>query len=99
KLIEVIKVVELTPQESISRELVFIKVKADNQTRSNIIEIGNIFRANIVDVAKESLILELTGDADKVQAFVDMMEPYGILEFIRSGASGLQRGNRVLNDL
>ncbi|MBF7096894.1 acetolactate synthase small subunit [Alkalibacter mobilis] len=98
KLVEVIKVVELSPEESISRELVFIKVKADNDTRSNVIEISNIFRANIVDVAKNSLILELTGDAAKIEAFTNLMEPFGILEFIRSGATGLQRGFNVLKE-
>ncbi|NTW71512.1 MAG: acetolactate synthase small subunit [Eubacteriaceae bacterium] len=98
KLIEVIKVIELTPNESISRELVFIKVKADNSTRSNIIEISNIFRANIVDVAHDSLILELTGGPDKIGAFMKLMEPFGVLEFIRSGATGLQRGSTVLNE-
>jgi acetolactate synthase-1/3 small subunit len=96
KLVEVIKVVELMPKESIRRELVFIKVKADNATRSNVIEISNIFRANIVDVAKESLILELTGDGAKIEAFMELMEPYGVLEFIRSGATGLERGSSVL---
>ncbi|HAE61397.1 MAG TPA: acetolactate synthase small subunit [Eubacteriaceae bacterium] len=98
KLVEVIKVIELSPYDSISRELVFIKVKASNETRSNIIEISNIFRANIVDVAHESLILELTGDAGKIEAFTNLMEPFGILEFIRSGATGLQRGERVLKE-
>lgn len=96
KLVEVIKVIELSPGESISRELVFIKVKADNNTRSNVIEISNIFRANIVDVAKDSLILELTGDGGKIEAFMELIEPFGILEFIRSGATGLQRGPSVL---
>ncbi|RBP68949.1 acetolactate synthase small subunit [Alkalibaculum bacchi] len=97
KLIEVIKIVELTPGDSVSRELVFVKVKADNTTRSNIIQISNIFRAQIVDVARNSLILQITGDEEKVKAFIDMLEPFGILEFIRSGATGLQRGDKVLS--
>lgn len=97
KLIEVIKIVELTPGDSVSRELVFVKVKADNTTRSNIIQISNIFRAQIVDVARNSLILQITGDEKKVKAFIDMLEPFGILEFIRSGATGLQRGDKVLS--
>ncbi|WP_303863219.1 acetolactate synthase small subunit [Alkalibaculum bacchi] len=97
KLIEVIKIVELTPGDSVSRELVFVKVKADNTTRSNIIQISNIFRAQIVDVARNSLILQITGDEEKVKAFIDMVEPFGILEFIRSGATGLQRGDKVLS--
>ncbi|MPW26614.1 acetolactate synthase small subunit [Alkalibaculum sp. M08DMB] len=97
KLIEVIKIVELTPEDSVSRELVFVKVKADNKARSNIIEISNIFRANIVDVSNSSLILQLTGDEEKVKAFMNMLEPFGIIEFIRSGATGLQRGDKSIS--
>lgn len=94
KLIDVIKVIELKPEDSIRRELVFIKVKANDETRSNIVEISNLFRANVVDVARESLVLEITGTRDKVDAFFNMIEPYGILEFVRSGDTGLQRGHR-----
>lgn len=97
KLIDVITVIELKPHESITRELVFIKVKANNITRSQIVEIANLFRANIVDVARESLILEITGTREKIDAFFNMIEPYGILEFIRSGDTGLQRGENVLS--
>ena len=86
KLIDVIKVIELKPEDSIRRELVFIKVKANDETRSNIVEISNLFRANVVDVARESLVLEITGTRNKVDAFFNMIEPYGILEFVRSGA-------------
>lgn len=96
KLIDVITVIELKPEDSITRELVFIKVKADDITRSQIVEISNLFRANIVDVARESLILEITGTRDKIEAFFNMIEPYGILEFIRSGDTGLQRGAKLL---
>lgn len=97
KLIEVIKIVELLPEESVSRELVFVKVKADNISRSNIIEISNIFRANIVDVSQTSLILQLTGDDEKLKAFMSMLEPFGIIEFIRSGVTGLQRGEKAIS--
>ncbi len=96
KLIDVIKVIELKPEDSIRRELVFIKVKANDETRSNIVEISNLFRANVVDVARESLVLEITGTRDKVDAFFNMIEPYGILEFVRSGDTGLQRGYRMI---
>ncbi|MFZ7132763.1 MAG: acetolactate synthase small subunit [Eubacteriales bacterium] len=96
KLIEVIKIVELSPEDSISRELVFVKVKADKDTRSNIIEISNIFRAHILDVSHRSLILQLTGDDNKITAFMDMLQPFGIIEFIRSGATGLQRGEQAI---
>ncbi|MGV8904970.1 MAG: acetolactate synthase small subunit [Acetobacterium sp.] len=96
KLIDVITVVELKPDESITRELVFIKVKTDDVTRSQIVEIANMFRANIVDVARESLVIEITGTRHKIEGFFNMIEPYGILEFVRSGDTGLQRGPKVL---
>ena len=97
KLIDVITVIELKPAESIIRELVFIKVKADDTTRSQIVEIANMFRANIVDVARESLVIEITGTRYKIEDFFDRVEPYGILEFVRSGDTGLQRGGKILS--
>lgn len=96
KLINVIKVIELKPESSISRELVFVKVRANEQTRSSIVNISNLFRAHVVDVAKESLILQIVGAPQKIQAFINMIEPYGIIEFVRSGATGLQRGKQVI---
>lgn len=92
KLVDVIKVVELEKGQSIRRELVYIKVKADNNTRANIVEICNLFRAKIVDVAPNSLVLEIVGPRSKVDAFFEMIKPFGILEFVRSGETGLQRG-------
>ncbi|RBP42722.1 acetolactate synthase small subunit [Garciella nitratireducens] len=97
KLIEVIKIVELTPKDSVNRELVFIKVKADNHTRCDIIAISNIFRANIIDISPNTLILQITGDEDKIEALMEMLSPFGILEFIRSGITGLQRGDKVIH--
>jgi len=70
KLIDVITVIELKPEESITRELVFIKVKTDDVTRSQIVEIANMFRANIVDVARESLVIEITGTRYKIEGFL-----------------------------
>ena len=96
KLINVIKVIELKPEDAIRRELVFIKVRANDQTRSQIVEISNLFRASVVDVAKESLVLEVTGSMSKVNAFINMISPYGILEFVRSGITGLQRGKNMI---
>ena len=96
KLINVIKVIELKPDDAIRRELVFIKVRANDQTRSQIVEISNLFRASVVDVAKESLVLEVTGSMSKVDAFINMIQPYGILEFVRSGVTGLQRGKNMI---
>ncbi|MGB3367415.1 MAG: acetolactate synthase small subunit [Acidaminobacteraceae bacterium] len=91
KLIEVIKIVELEPEKSVCRELMMIRVNSLDY-RSNIMEIANIFRANIIDVALESLVLELTGDKSKVDAFQTMLLPFGILEVVRTGVAGLQRG-------
>lgn len=92
KLIEVIKVVELEEGQSVYRELVMVKVKADNSNRSSIVEISNIFRANIIDISQESLTLEMTGDEAKIIAFGEMLSPFGIVEIVRTGAAALQRG-------
>lgn len=92
KLIDVIKVIELDPAESVSRELLMIRVKSSLETRADIIGISEIFKAKIIDVANESLILELTGDSDKIGAFTEILKPYGILEYNRTGLTALMRG-------
>jgi acetolactate synthase-1/3 small subunit len=94
KLINVIKIQELDPSNIVERELVLIKVSADNNTRAEILEIINIFRANIVDVAKKSLIIEITGNSSKIQGLEDMLKPYGILELIRAGKIACSRGSK-----
>lgn len=91
KLIEVIKITELKPESSVCRELMMIRVNS-NGSRSNIMEIANIFRASIIDVASDSLVLELTGDRNKIDAFQNMLEPFGIIEVVRTGIAGLERG-------
>lgn len=91
KLIEVIKIIELHPEKSVCRELIMIRINSSEE-RSNIIELANIFRANIIDVAIDSLVLELTGDKSKIDAFQGMLEPFGIIEVVRTGLAGLQRG-------
>ncbi|MCT4565693.1 MAG: acetolactate synthase small subunit [Maledivibacter sp.] len=91
KLIDVIKVIELKPDKSVYRDLVLIKVKADAKDRASINETVNIFRANIIDVSAETLTIELTGDAGKISAFVEVMKPYGIMELVRTGFTGIQR--------
>ena len=93
KLIEVIKVVELEEGQSVYRELVMLKVRADQENRSSIVEISNIFRANIIDISQESLTLEMTGDDAKISAFNEMLSPFGIVETVRTGAAALQRGS------
>ncbi|AEA47424.1 acetolactate synthase small subunit [Archaeoglobus veneficus] len=95
KLIEVIKVSDLTTN-SVGRELALIKVAATTETRGEIIEIANIFRARIVDVARDSLIIEITGDEEKINAFIDLMRQYGIKELARTGKISMARGAKVV---
>lgn len=92
KLVDVRDVKELKPGKSVYRELVLIKVKAEADKRQGIISLADVFRAKIIDVAPESLIIELTGDQSKVDAFVTMLEGYQILEIARTGIAGLGRG-------
>ena len=94
KLINVIKIQELDPSNIVERELVLIKVSADNNTRAEILEIVNIFRVNIVDVSKKSLVIEITGNSRKIQGLEDLLKPYGILEFVRTGKIACSRGRK-----
>jgi acetolactate synthase I/III small subunit len=94
KLINVIKIQELDPSNIVERELVLIKVNADNSTRAEILEIVDIFRANIVDVAKKSLSIEITGNSRKIQGIEELLHPYGILELVRTGKIALSRGSK-----
>ncbi len=95
KLIEVIKVSDLS-ENSVSRILALIKVSATTENRGEIIEIANIFRARIVDVARDSLIIEITGDEEKINAFTNLMRQYGIKEFVRTGIISMARGSKVV---
>lgn len=92
KIIEVVKVSDLTEHEMVHRELALVKIAAGTQQRSAVIEIVGIFRAKIVDVAPESLIVEVTGTEDKVDAFIEMLGPYGIKELVRTGRVAMTRG-------
>lgn len=98
KLIDVIKIIELKSDQSIFRELAMIKVKAEGNTRAHIIEIVGIFRAKIVDVANETMTVEMTGDEGKIEAFINLMKPYGIKEIVRTGLTALERGNKEIKD-
>lgn len=98
KVIDVIKVVELKPDKSVHRDLVLIKIKSSANDRTAINETVNIFRANIVDISSETLTVELTGDAGKISAFVDIVKPYGIIELVRTGFTGIQRGGLQITD-
>ena len=92
KLVDVRDIKELKPEESVYRELVLLKVRAAMEQREGIIAIANSFRAKIIDFASESLMIELTGDQQKIDAFIGLMRDYGILEIARTGIAGLNRG-------
>jgi len=94
KLVNVIKIVEQDEDNSVSRELALIKVRADASTRSQVIEAVNLFRAKVVDVSTESLTVEATGTPEKLEALLRVLEPYGIRELVQSGVVSLSRGPR-----
>ena len=94
KLINVIKIQDLQASDSIDRELVLFKVNAPSEKRHEIIEIANVFRAKVVDVGRNSLTIEATGAADKIQAMEDLFRAYGIKELARTGKIALARGSR-----
>ncbi len=92
KLIDVIKIVNLSEVESIERELVMIKVRADKSNRAELIDIVNIFRASIVDVSQENVVIELTGQQSKIDGIIEVLSEYEIIEIARTGAIALSRG-------
>ena len=94
KLINVIKIVEQDEDNNVSRELALVKVRADATTRGQVIEAVNLFRAKVVDVSTESLTIEATGTPAKLEAFLRVLEPYGIRELVQSGVVSLSRGPR-----
>ena len=92
KLEDVVEITELKDGESVCRELVLVKVKADVNERQQIIPIADVFRAKVVDVAPSSLMIELTGNNSKIQAFISLLEGFQIEELVRTGLTGLVRG-------
>jgi acetolactate synthase-1/3 small subunit len=92
KLINVIKVVDLPDENSVQRELIMVKVKADARTRAEIIEMVDIFRGKIIDVGKGTVSIEVTGTGSKLRALEDLLKPYGIVELVRTGMVALNRG-------
>lgn len=94
KLIDVIKVSNFTKEPHLERDLALIKVKADKDARSEIFQIVDIFRAKIVDVAVDSLIIEMTGDEEKIQALETLLKPFGIKEMVRTGIIAMARGSK-----
>jgi acetolactate synthase I/III small subunit len=98
KLINVLKVVELDTATSVQRELLLVKVKADQAVRSQVLEVVQLFRAKVVDVAADAVTIEATGTADKLDAFIRVLEPYGIRELVQSGMVAVGRGARSITD-
>ncbi|GAB3576691.1 MULTISPECIES: acetolactate synthase small subunit [unclassified Leifsonia] len=98
KLINVIKIVELDPAQSVQREHLLIKVRVDNTTRSQVLEAVNLFRARVVDVATDALVIEVTGDSGKTQALLKVLEPYGIKEMAQSGLLAIGRGSKSITE-
>jgi acetolactate synthase-1/3 small subunit len=95
KLVDVIKVVDITDERSVERELVLIKVKADNNVRAEIVQIVDIFRARIVDIGRNTLIVEATGDSRKIDAIEESLNPFGIVELVRTGKIAIVRGGKA----
>lgn len=93
KLVDVRDIKELTSTSSVYRELVLIKVRVSSDQRQAVISVADVFRANIIDVALDSLIIELTGNQSKVEAFITLLNGYEILELARTGITGLSRGS------
>jgi acetolactate synthase-1/3 small subunit len=98
KLVNVIKIVELDPTQSVQREHLLIKVRVDNSSRSQILEAVTLFRARVVDVATDALVIEVTGDSGKVQALLRVLEPYGIKEIAQSGLLAIGRGGKSITE-
>jgi acetolactate synthase I/III small subunit len=98
KLINVLKIVELEPAASVSRELLLVKVKADLQTRSQVLEVVQLFRAKVIDVAADAVTIEATGGAEKIDALLRVLEPFGVKELVQSGMVAMGRGSRSITD-
>lgn len=94
KLIDIIKIVDITEERYVERELVLIKVKADANVRGEIVQIVDIFRARIVDIGRNSLIIEATGDTGKIDAIEEALTPFGIIELVRTGKVAVVRGGK-----
>lgn len=98
KLVNVLKIVELTPQASVQRELLLVKVRADDASRTAVLQVVELFRAHVVDVVPDAVTIEATGGEDKLRALLTALEPYGIREIVQSGAVAIGRGPRSMTD-
>ena len=98
KLVNVLKIVELEPSTAVQRELLLVKVRADRPVRSQVLETVELFRAKVVDVAPDALTIEATGTAEKLDALLRVLEPYGVRELVQSGMVAVSRGPRSMTD-
>jgi acetolactate synthase-1/3 small subunit len=98
KLINVLKIVELEPGASVQRELLLVKVRADLDNRSHVLETVQLFRAKVIDVSTDTVTIEATGSADKLEALLRMLEPFGVRELVQSGMVAIGRGPRSITD-
>ncbi len=96
KLVNVIQVEDLTEKKMVSRDLALIKVNTGSEKRAEIFQMVEVFRARVVDVTNNSLIIEITGDSDKIDGFVEVLKPLGIIEMVRTGAVAMERGSESL---
>jgi len=94
KLVNVLLVENITAEPAIVRDLAMIKVAATHEARSHVLELAGVFRGRVVDVAPESLIIEITGDEDKIDGLLEVLQPYGVLEMVRTGIVAMRRGSK-----
>jgi acetolactate synthase I/III small subunit len=98
KLVEVIKIVELDPEASVTRELVMVKVAATPETRSQVLDVVQLFRAKVIDVATDAVTIQITGNAGKIADLLRVLEPFGIRELVQSGSIAIGRGSRSISE-
>jgi acetolactate synthase I/III small subunit len=98
KLVEVIKIVELDPEASVTRELVLVKVAATTENRGQVLDTVQLFRAKVIDVASDAITVQITGNAGKIADFLRIMEPFGIRELVQSGMVAIGRGSRSISE-
>ena len=96
KLINVLQVEDLTFAPRVSRDLAMVKINASPENRADVMKLAEVFRARVVDVTNTSLIIEITGDEEKIDGFVDVLRPYGIIEMVRTGIVAMERGTSTL---
>ena len=94
KLVNVLLVENITAEPTIVRDLAMIKVTATHEARSHVLELAGVFRGRVVDVAPDSLIIEITGDEDKIDGLLEVLQPYGVLEMVRTGIVAMRRGSK-----